>query len=382
MRPRDAAVPAALILVGLATLPLIDLRSATDQSPDWLAAVLVVAAGAVPAWRRRWPVPALLAATSITLAYLLVGYPYGPVLLSIAVCVWSVARSRRPQSAAAWSVVALVLLMGHVLFGGPGPAGLIPGLAWVVVPFTLGAARRQVVEAQQRERAETERRLVDDERLRLAQEVHDVVGHGLAAIQMQAEVALHLRHTRPELAHEALAAISAASAEALDELRATLSSVLPAGLSRVGELCDRVRSAGVVVELSVDGTPRPLPAAADLVAYRVLQEALTNVVKHSAEPHARVAIHHQPGGVDLSVVNQAAVADLSVADLSVADLSVADQGGGAGPRVVDRAGGAGHSEGFGLSGMRRRVEHLGGRFDAGPRDGTFAVTAVIPRRSK
>jgi signal transduction histidine kinase len=344
---------AALILIGLVTLPLINWHSAGDRPVDALAAALVVAAGAATAVRSRWP--ALLVAAACTATYLIIGYPYGPILLSVAVCVYAVARNYPPRRAATWSALALALILSHLLFTGPGPAGLIPGLAWVVIPFTVGTARRQVVEAQQRERAESERRIVDAERLRLAQEVHDVVGHGLAAIQMQADIALHLRHTRPEMAHEALTAISAASAEALEELRVALAPSQETGptpgLARVPALCDRVRTAGVAVDLDVDGTPSPLPAAADLVAYRVLQEALTNVVKHSARPHATVAIHHRADGVDLRVVNQ----------------------------VIDV--GEGIGEGFGISGMRRRVEHLGGTFSAGPREGTFAVTAVIPREA-
>ncbi|MEU4241185.1 histidine kinase [Actinoplanes sp. NPDC026619] len=346
-------LPAALIVLGLAVLPLIDRYSTVDRPVDALAAVLVVVAGAATAARHRWPVPALLVTTASAAGYLIIGYPYGPILLSVAVSVYAVARHHRLRWAITWSTAALLVLLSHLLTGGPGLVGLIPGTAWVIVPGTLGVARRLVVEAQQRERAETERRIVDAERLRLAQEVHDVVGHGLAAIQMQADIALHLRHTRPEMAHEALTAISAASAEALDELRATLAAVVPGdpaptpALARVGELCERVRTAGVAVDLSVDGTPQPLPAAADLAAYRVLQEALTNVVRHAARPHARVTIRHRPLGVDLRVTNQAL--------------------------------GTGHADGFGITGMRRRVEHVGGTFTAGPGEGTFAVTAVIPR---
>ncbi|WP_213012285.1 sensor histidine kinase [Paractinoplanes toevensis] len=355
MHLRAAAVPAALVTVGLVTLPLIDRYSAVDRPVDGLAATLVVTVAAMPALRRRWPAPALLAAASGASAYLIIGYPYGPILLPVAICVYAVARGRNPRRAAVWAVPALILLLGHVLVGGAGPgvAGLIPGTAWVIVPFTLGAARRLVVEAQQRERAEAERRIVDAERLRLAQEVHDVVGHGLAAIQMQADIALHLRATRPAMAHEALAAISAASAEALDELRVTLAAITPgdrapaAGLARVGDLCERVRTAGVAVDLAVEGEPHPLPAAADLAAYRVVQEALTNVVKHSPHPRARVAIHHRPRGVDLRITNQ----------------------------TWDTA----HADGFGITGMRRRVEHLGGCFAAGPAPGVFTVTATIPR---
>lgn len=360
---RDAAVPVLLVAFGLVALPFVNESSTADRPADLLAGSLVVVAGAVTALRRRWPVPTMITAAVATAAYLTLGYPYGPILFSLAFCVYAVGRHHDLVRAAAWSSLALAVLLVHLLTNDaalPGLAGLVPGSAWVIIPLTLGAARRLVVEAQARERAEAERRLLDAERLRLAQEVHDVVGHGLAAIQMQADIALHLRDRKPAQAHEALTAISAASAEALRELRATLAAITPVdgrepggraptpGLARVPDLCARVRTAGVAVDLAVDGTPGPLPAGADVVAYRVLQEALTNVVKHSAHPRARVTIGHRPQCVELRVTNQA--------------LDV------------------GHVDGFGITGMRRRVEQIGGTLTAGARDaGTFAVHAVIPR---
>jgi signal transduction histidine kinase len=114
----------------------------------------------------------------------------------------------------------------------------------------------------------------------------------------------------------------------------------------VADLCERVRTAGVAVELAVEGPPQPLPAAVDLAAYRILQEALTNVVKHSAHPRATVTVGHRTGAVELRVTNQA----------------------------LD----TGHVDGFGITGMRRRVEQLGGTLTAGHGAGTFAVHAVIP----
>jgi signal transduction histidine kinase len=237
-------------------------------------------------------------------------------------------------------------------------------VAWVAIPFTLGLARRLVAEAGARERAASDRRLLDAERLRLAQEVHDVVGHGLAAIQMQADIALHLRRTRPAQAGEALEAISRASAEALAELRTTLASIAPSehtsaesraptpGLARLDDLVARVTDAGVTVDAAVTGARRPLPPSVDLAAYRVLQESLTNVVKHSAHPHAVVEVGYRPGAVRLRVANQ--------------DLAC-------GPDEE-------YADGFGIAGMRRRVAHLGGRLTAGPApDGShFEVRATIP----
>ncbi|WP_127502434.1 sensor histidine kinase [Actinoplanes solisilvae] len=349
MRTRDLVVPSVLAAVGLAgTIPVFDLAG---RPVEVAAVVLVLAAASVTVAARRWPGPVLLAVAAITSVYLVAGYPYGPILLSFGVSVFTVARRLPIPEALAWSVPALVLLLVHV--STTGVEGIVPGLAWVVVPFTLGAARRSVVEAQAKQRAESEQRAADAERLRVAQEVHDVVGHGLAAIQMQADIALHLRDKRPEMAVEALTAISAASAEALDELRATLAALTtPApGLAKVDDLVARVRGAGVDVDLTVDGAPSPLPAAADVAAYRVLQEALTNVVRHSARPRARVTIRHRTEWVDLSVSNQAL--------------------------------GRGHVDGFGITGMRRRIEQVGGTLTAGHEDPVaFAVHAVIPRERR
>ncbi|WP_203771575.1 sensor histidine kinase, partial [Paractinoplanes deccanensis] len=355
-RLRDAAVPVALLAVGLGTLPLLDGFSATDRPVSWVAAVLVIVAAGVTAARRRLPGPALAVASVCTSAWLVAGFPYGPILLSFAVCVYSAGRHLALRRAALWAAAALAILLVHTFTGSMGLAGLAPGAAWVIVPFTVGAARRMVVEAQARERAEAERRIADAERLRLSQEVHDVVGHGLAAIQMQADIALHLRETRPAMAHEALAAISAASAEALDELRATLAGVPTSpGLAGVGDLCARIRAAGVTIDLTVAGSPSPLSPGADAAAYRVLQESLTNVLKHASQRRATVTIRHHPDHVALQVTNPAPALTLTPAP------------------AFTRA------PGLGLTGMRRRVEQLGGTLTAHPDPpGTFTVHATIP----
>ncbi|MFF5083267.1 sensor histidine kinase [Actinoplanes sp. NPDC000266] len=341
---RVAAVPVALLVVGLGTLPLFS----RFAEVTWVTALLVAVAAGATALRRALPGPALIVAAAATSAYLIAGFPYGPILLSFGVCVYSVGRRRTLRQALPWAVAALAIVLIHTFTGPPGLVGLAPGTAWVIVPFTLGGARRLVVEAQARERAETERRIADAERLRLSQEVHDVVGHGLAAIQMQADIALHLRDTRPAQAHEALTAISAAAYEALEELRATLAGVPPSpGLSGAQELCDRLRAAGVSVTLTVDGPAAALPATVDAAAFRILQESLTNVLKHATQRQATVTIHHGPTSVDLRITNPA-------------------------PPFP-------HNDGFGITGMRRRAEHLNGTLTATPTpSSTFTVHAVLP----
>ncbi len=205
------------------------------------------------------------------------------------------------------------------------------------------------------------RRAINEERLRLAQEVHDIVGHGLVVIQMQADISRHVAPTRPELVHAALDAISRSAADALAELRTALAAIAPPdtdraeaaapdpGLHLLEHLCGRIEEAGVALELSVHGHRRPLPRAVDTAAYRVLQESLTNVVKHSPHSRALVEVTYRPDAISLTVANE------------------------------DLAGGT-HTEGFGIAGMRRRVERLGGELSAGTgwRPGHFHVHATMP----
>lgn len=364
LRPAaDLLLVLALTGFTLATMPFIDDAVAAYREAGPPAVALVVLAAAATLARARWPVAAVLIVGAAVGTYLALSYPYGPVFGFVVLTVYAVARRRSLRISATAAAATLVMLLVHVPINDAALAGAVavaPALAWILVPFTIGAARRLVVAAGHRERAAADARLVDAERLRLSQEVHDVVGHGLAAIQMQADVTLHVHDTHPEQMRAALEIISHASQDALDELRATLASIRPdtreaanrtptPGLARVEELCRRVEQAGVTVDLVVEGQPRRLPAAPDVAAYRVLQEALTNVVKHSAHQHAAVRIRHDPRAVTLEVTNQ--------------DLN---------PPPVD---------GIGISGMRRRVAQCGGTFRAGPgpQPGTFQVRAAIPR---
>ncbi|MGC4895696.1 sensor histidine kinase [Micromonospora sp. DT31] len=331
---------------------------------------VVVAALAVAA-RRRWPLPTLAVVAAATTMYLLLGQPYGPILLSFLVAVYTVAAHRPVRAAAVTGAAVLAALVTYVFVGvrPPGPVGLMPVAAWVVVPFAVGVTVRLSREAAARGRVDEARRLADAERLRVAREVHDVVGHGLAAIHLQAEVALHLLARRPEQAEAALTAISRTSKEALDELRVTLTVVRRAGagdeagtdgqrapvpgLAQLPELRERLAGAGVPVTVETVGKPRPLPVAVDLAAYRVAQEALTNVLRHAGPATAAVRVGYATGEVTVEVT---------------------DTGRGC-SAAADR------STGSGLGGMRERVIALGGTFDAGPAaSGGFRVHATLPTR--
>jgi signal transduction histidine kinase len=265
------------------------------------------------------------------------------------------------QSAPA-SFLVLLALFAHLFTNQAaldGVVGLAPATAWVVVPFALGTTVRIYRENQARERSDAIRQRVDDERLRVAQEVHDIVGHGLAAIKMQADVALHVLAKKPEQAQTALEAISRTSGNALDELRATLAVVRRTGddtraptpsLARLSELLSRMEDAGVRVAFSASGSMRPLPEVIDLTGYRVVQEALTNVLRHSGADRADLAVRYETDAVTIVISNPV--------------NGVPSPGSGSG-----------------IPGMRERVVGLGGSFVAGPSAEGFTVTATLPTGS-
>ncbi|MEH0935021.1 sensor histidine kinase [Micromonospora psammae] len=355
----DAVVALVLLGIGLVGTGAAGAEQGVGTGPATYP--LVVVAALALAVRRRWPLVTLAVTTAASTAYLVLGYPYGPILLSLFVAVYTVAAYLPLRSAVVAGGVALAALLVHVLVGvrPPGVLGAMPAAAWVVVPFAVGTTVRLAREAAARGRVDEARRLADAERLRVAREVHDVVGHGLAAIHLQAEVALHLLARKPEQAEAALTAISRTSKEALDELRVTLTVVRrdeavderapTPGLAQLPQLRDRLAGAGVPVTVEVTGEPRVLPVAVDLAAYRVVQESLTNVLRHAGPATAAVRLHHAPTGVEVEVT---------------------DTGRGA----VSGPGG-----GLGLAGMRERVTALGGTFSAGPGPGGgFRVAATLP----
>ena len=357
----DAVIAILLTAIGVVGTIFADHGREMGTALDGNGVALVVAAALILTVRRRWPAGVLMASAVITSAYLIIGYPYGPILFSFLIAVYTVARHLPPARSLPFAGVALAVLLLH-LFGGnedslPGAYGVIPGSAWVVVPFAAGLIVRVSRESAARGRAETIRRHVDDERLRVAQEVHDIVGHGLAAIKMQADIALHLLERKPGQARPALEAISRTSSAALDELRATLAAVRhqdgdrssTLGLVKLEELAERMREAGLRVDVSTDGEPRELPAIVDLTGYRIIQESLTNVLRHSGSRHAEVNLGYEPEAMRIKVSNPV--------------LSTFAQRGG----------------GLGIPGMRERVHALGGRFSAGLRDGgIFEVLAELP----
>jgi signal transduction histidine kinase len=320
--------------------------------------------------RRRYPVPVFAVTFAATLAYLLQDLPRGPIWFAMIVAFATMVMAGMRTAA----IVGLAT--GYVTFSwGPALAGVedAPSLAvavglaaWLLVLLTgseLLRARRDRAEAAARSREDEARRRVADERLRIARELHDVVAHNISMINLQAGVALHLIDEQPQQARTALAAIKDASKEALVELRSVLGVLRqvdeeaprdPApGLGRLSDLVAQAKAAGLDVEVSADGEPRPLPRGVDLAAFRIVQEALTNVSRHAGPATARVRVAYGDGHVEVEVV---------------------DNGRGAVPSGAPSPG-----SGNGLTGMRERAESLGGEFEAGPRPGFgWRVWARLP----
>jgi signal transduction histidine kinase len=364
---RDVAIAGAVAVVEMVGAAFAGSHQDTRLEFGVGGALLLVAGAVALAWRVRQPIAVLGVAYATTLTYIVLGYPQGPVYFSliVAFCTTLLAGHR----AVAWATIAsgwvTFLWLPPLLGTGDGPswAAALGLAAWLLVLATtteIVRIRRERAVETRRAREEEERLRTRDEQLRIARELHDVVAHNLSLINVQAGTALHLIHERPELAESALSAIKAASKDALDELR-SLVDVLRAGperaplrptptLADVDDLVARSRAAGLPVELRVHGTPRPLPRPVETAAYRVAQEALTNVARHAADASTVVDLDYRP---DALVVQ------------------VDDDGPGA-PTGASPTG-------KGIVGMRERVHALGGELEVGPADDHgFRVRARIP----
>ncbi|MFE6041287.1 sensor histidine kinase [Streptomyces sp. NPDC056452] len=344
-----------------------------DRQPvDLVARLLLFAAVAVLLVRHRHPVVAVAGTSAATLVYLGLGYPYGPVFLAVAVGCFSAIVSGH-RKAAWWSLGALWaghVLMSHWLYQWLPPDGDDSApwgqeafvTAWVVAIVAaaeLLRVRREQWAAARAEREAAEKRRADEERLRMARELHDVLAHSISVINVQAGVGLALLDSDPEQARTALTTIKSASKEALGEVRQVLANLrapgdaprAPApGLDRLPELVDQAAAAGLTVTVEADGAPGAVPPGTDLAAFRIVQEALTNVVRHSGSRSAEVRIAYGSEGIRLRIDDE-------------------------GPATGGDAGGSGN----GLVGMRERAAALGGTIDAGPRPGGgFRVRAQLP----
>ncbi|ADB53266.1 sensor histidine kinase [Conexibacter woesei] len=352
---------------------------AGERSLDGLAYALMAVGAALLLLRRRWPLGVLAATVAVDAVYISRVYPGGPgPCVSALVALITVAAWRPTRTALLAGGAALAAELFAVLaIAGEGVTSeaVVRQFVWITVGLLAGAmlrAQRASVEAigarareAERTRAEEARRQLGEERLRIARELHDVLAHSLAMIHVQASTGAHVVARRPEQAEQVLSAIKQASGEALADLRTTVGVLRadaadgdrgehePTGpqpsLARVEELIDGARRAGAEVSIDVSGERRRLPAPVDVAGYRIVQEALTNVVRHAAASSVRVALAYEPDGVA---------------------LTIDDDGRGAATA---------NGDGHGLSGMRERAALLGGSVEAGPRPGGgFRVRARLP----
>ncbi|MFB7269301.1 histidine kinase [Streptomyces sp. NPDC056244] len=339
---------------------------------DNYARLLLLAGPALLLFRHRHPVVAVFGVSATALIYFAAGYPYGPIFLTVGVaCFAAIAAGHR--RAAWWAVGSLWL--GHVLIAHwlyrwlppPHDRAAPWGQELVIAAFVVALCaaselvrvRREQWAREGAERRAAEKRRQDEERLRIARELHDVLAHSISVINVQAGVGLALLDSDPEQARTALTTIKAASKEALGEVRQVLDTLrtpgdaprAPApGLDRLPELVEQAAGAGLTVEILRDGRRIALPPGTDLAAFRIIQEALTNVVRHSGSRTARVRLGYAPGRLELLIDD-------------------------AGPATGGDAGGSGN----GLVGMRERAAALGGTIEAGPGPGGgFRVRAILP----
>ncbi|WP_443065787.1 sensor histidine kinase [Streptomyces sp. NBC_00503] len=354
------------------------------RTPATFSLVLMVFGAAALVFRRRRPRVVLAVTIALSLLELTTGEPRAPVAMCTVIALYTLAsRTDRPTT---WRVGVLTMagLTGVAMLSGPLPwyaQENIGIFAWTGMAAAAGDAvrsRRAFIDAireraerAERTRDEEARRRVAEERLRIARDLHDVVAHHIALVNVQAGVAAHVMDKRPDQAKEALAHVRDASRSALNELRATVGLLRQSGdpeaptepapgLAVLDDLVDTFRNAGlpvkVMVQLGRPAVAAPLPAAVDLAAYRVIQEALTNVRKHAGPgASAEVSVVRVGGSVEVTVLDDGG----SPAD---AAAEPPDEGGG-----------------HGLLGMRERAVALNGSCFAGPRfGGGYRVHAILP----
>ncbi|MCB5169589.1 sensor histidine kinase [Streptomyces bambusae] len=363
---RARAVDAA-VAVGV-TAALLATAASSGQRPEgygWLVGYALLAAGGLAlGLRRRAPV-AVLAVTGVSaVGYQAAGFDV-PVVAYLFAVYAAVRAGHRTLTAVASLVMLAVLPLAALASGLDGLREALAQsrgsleIAWLVAAGAAGEALRQAerrADEAERTREETARRRADEERLRIARELHDSLTHQISVVKVQADVAVHVARKRGEEVPAALLAIQEAGREASRELRATLEALRdddtapPRGLDDVPELVARARTLGLDASLTVGGVHRDLPVAVERTVYRIVQESLTNAARHADAEHATVRVDC---GADALVV------------------CVEDDG--------TAAPGTAPAPGLGLLGMRERVTALGGRLRAGPRGGGgFAVRAVIP----
>ncbi|MGW1956940.1 sensor histidine kinase [Streptomyces sp. NPDC001920] len=361
-----ARVADRVIAVGVAVALLVTGLSGqrSTASSDVLGYALLTAGGLALVARRRAPV-AVLAVTGVcAVGYQAAGFDVPAVAYLFAV--YAAMRAGHRLVTVAASVAMLTALPVAALVSGPNSTseaftqarGALE-IAWLVAAGAAGEALRQAerrADEAERTREETARRRADEERLRIARELHDSLTHQISVIKVQAEAAVHVARRRGEEVPQALLAIQEAGREATRELRATLEALRdddtapPRGLDDVPDLVERARTSGLDATLTIEGQRQHVPAAVARTVYRIVQESLTNITRHADASTASVRIDCRADALAVRI----------------------DDDGRATPGTTT-------SPGLGLLGMRERVTALGGRLRAQPRgEGGFTVRAELP----
>ncbi|WP_433031778.1 sensor histidine kinase [Actinomycetospora sp. CA-053990] len=358
-----AAVVLVAALAGIGPASTTNAR-AIDVGALALAAALAGALGI----RRRYPVAALVGLNAVVVLWFVGPYPGRLVALAPLLGCYALAADRGWR----WGLAGAVLTAGvqilaiRVVLGDVATVGVVPiavllaatgGSAGAAVGYyrALLTSTRAELARETSFREERTRRLIAEERLRIARELHDVIGHSMATISVQAGVGLHVLEQRPGQAAEALAAIKRICDTGLADVKAVLGALRTpsgdveqsSGLDRLPTLLETVEGAGLRVELDLDG--RALPVPVDLAAYRIVQEAFTNVIRHARARTVWLAVEHRPSRLTLRIRDD-----------------------GTAPPTTD-------GWGQGIDGMRERARALAGSLTAGPHpDGGFEVCAELP----
>ncbi len=363
-------------------------------APGWGVYLLLAIAGMSLLARRRFPVAVLAVSLAATLWAAKIGG--GGMIWIALIAAFINAELAGKRAAAAGSLVIgyLAVLWPLWRIGEPGQpsATLAFGLAaWLLVLLAVAELiriRGQRASALRRSREEQFRRRASEDRIRIARDLHDVLAHNISVINVQANTALHLMDRQPDRAKEALTAIHSVSKQALAELRAVLGVLRDGeqaeagaprtptpGLARLPDLLSAVGAAGLEAELTVEGDARPLPADTDLAAYRIVQESLTNVARHSGAGSAAVRVRYEPAGVLVQVDDDGSAGAGAAAAAIVPPGYAYRRSSSAQSGPAGRTGPAGN----GITGMAERVCELGGSFDVGPKAaGGFLVSAWLP----
>ncbi|MFK0021221.1 sensor histidine kinase [Streptomyces sp. NPDC090798] len=367
--PRSAAAAAAAALLACSFAGSFITLPGRDLDIAWWPGVLLTGVSCtVLMWRRSHPRTTVVLTTACTMGVVALGYVVTVLLLGpLIVALFSLAARTRRRVANTFACASIALLVVTGMLDGPAGEPLLFRLlgptAWLLLPTALGTASR-LYRAYLEEEA---RRRVSDERIRIARDLHDVVAHHLVLTKLQAGAVVRLVHARPAEAEQVATELTDTAAAALSELKATVGLLRRAddteqpieptpGVAQLTELTASFQSAGLAVTVATEGEPRPLPAGADLSAYRIVQEALTNVTKHATTRSAEVRLAYSEDHLCITVTNDGSATSVN---------SPFPRGG------------------YGIIGMRERARSVGGELRAGPRDqGGFEVVTQLPLRPR